>query len=88
MSEKPTDADGEEMRALAYSDELPSDLVAYDFVIRGAQSKARRAFLLEYCKEEGQRDLKTQRALDKGKFLHDDNLLALKPRMKPLGATN
>ncbi len=39
---------------------------------------------MEYCKEEGQRDLKTQRALEKGRFLHDDNLLALKPKMKPI----
>jgi len=33
--EKPVDVDGEEMRTLAYSDELSTDLVAYDFVLRG-----------------------------------------------------
>ena len=70
------------MRALAYSDELPADLVAYDFVIRGAQSKSRRAFLLDYCKEDGQLDWKMQRALEKGTFIHDDKLLALKPKIK------
>jgi len=39
------------VRALAYTDELPGEQVAQDFIARGVGSN-RRAFLLSYCREE------------------------------------
>lgn len=60
ISEKPIEAEGEDMRALAYLDELPADLVAQDFVARGARvGSNRREFLLDYCKEERVQDYET-----------------------------
>jgi len=43
---------------------------------------------MEYCKEEGQRDLKTERELEKGMFMMDDKLVALKPKIKPQPSTS
>ena len=48
---------------LPYADELPPEVVSQDFVCREAGQRGRRAFLLEYCKEQGQRDSATQKAL-------------------------
>mmetsp|Transcript_21707 Transcript_21707/g.26729 ORF Transcript_21707/g.26729 Transcript_21707/m.26729 type:complete len:90 (-) Transcript_21707:437-706(-) len=84
------------MRALAYSDDLPSDLVAQDFIMRGSRNTetqfdvdkkwatSRRAFLLQYCKDEGLSDYATMRALEKGSYLSDEQLLAMKPKIRPV----
>lgn len=85
-SNKPTeeplpDGGGEESRNLAYTDELPAELVRQDFVSRD-RPNGRRAFLLEFSKEVNERDFTTQRALDQGQYLSDDKLIALKAKIK------
>jgi len=62
---------------IPYPDELPAEVVAQDFIRRDARQRGRRAFLLEYCKEHGQRDSVTENALEKGTYLSDEKLLSL-----------
>ena len=46
---------------------------------------------MEYCKEQSQRDFKTQRALEKGKFISDEALMSIDAKIKtpnPAAALN
>lgn len=77
-------------RSLAYTDELPPEVVAQDFMSRDTQS-GRRAFLMNYCKEQNHRNFKIEQALNRGKFIQDETLINIEAKIKtpnPAAALN
>ena len=67
----------------AFADEMNAEDIRMDFIARDPSKNGRREFLLDFCKEEGLRNFKTQRALDRGSYLPDETILEMKSKVKP-----